>query len=63
MNLIYELILLFKSKIYEMDIKSIIYFFDNLNFNKDGLKELKNNGKRFESYIGLSFCKELGCDK
>ena len=42
-NLINELTLIFKSKKYEMDLKSIIYFFENLKFpntnNEDTFKE------------------------
>ena len=46
-ELIYELTLLFKSKMYQIDIKSIIYFFDNLNFNKDAeFKRIKKQWKK-----------------
>ena len=38
-QLIKDLSLIFKSKMYEIDLKSIIYFFENLDFQKDNKKD------------------------
>ena len=48
-ELIHDLILIFKSKIYETDLKSIIYFFENFNFQKD------NNNDKFYEKIDIKY--------
>ena len=57
-ELIYELTLLFRSKRYEMDIKSIIYFFDNLNFNKDKFNEIISDKYKKLSEMNLEDLKK-----
>ena len=52
-ELINEITLIFKSKIYEMDLKSIIYFFENLNYQKGNNKD-KWNEKLSSKYKRLS---------
>ena len=48
-DLISELTLIFKSKMYEMDLKSIIYFFESLNIQKD------NNKNKWDSKISSKY--------
>ena len=48
-----DLTLIIKSKKYEMDLKSIIYFFESLNFEKDDNKD-KWNEKISKKYAKLS---------
>ena len=48
-ELINQLSLIFKSKKYELDLKSIIYFFDSLNFQKDTNDDFKKKlDKKYE---------------